>query len=95
MIFTPVETDSTPVKMSEMVKETPSLVMEATRFQQKLDAWTIGGSARVSRAGGPPQGVRASCPKHRWTNKFEGFSSRRRKWRPGWLRSPSWSDGRK
>jgi hypothetical protein len=56
-IPTPVKTISTtvkmiftPVKMSEMVKKPPSLVMETARFWPKLDAWTIGGSARVSRA---------------------------------------------
>jgi len=35
--------------MSDMVKETPSLIMETTRFWQKLDAWTIGGKAAEGR----------------------------------------------
>jgi hypothetical protein len=50
--------------------------------------------ARVPRAGGTPQGVRASRPNHRWTNQLvEGFSARRRKRQSGRLRSPSQSYG--
>jgi hypothetical protein len=45
---------STTKDLSWLVKETTSLVMEMTRFQQKSDVWTIGGSARVPRAGWRP-----------------------------------------